>query len=149
VDRPLGDIDELRRLAAQLPQAELERNDLLDDAGRALGIDWPADYQALVRDHNGVEGDIGDWLLVLTPVEDLVERNTDPVMEFFPGLVIFGGDGGGEALAFDRETREVLLVPWIGDQGDWLILGATLTEAFQRMERGRVWEAPLRSSQTS
>ena len=96
----------------------------------------------VVSEHNGVEGDIGDWLLVLTPVEELVERNTDPVMEFFPGLVVIGGDGGGEALAIDRETHEVLLVPWIGGEEDWLVLGRSLTEAFQCMERGGVFDAP-------
>ncbi len=89
---------------------------------------------AVISEHNGVEGDVGEWVLVLTPVEELVELNTDPVMQFFPGLVMIGGDGGGEALAIDRTTNEILLVPWIWGR---LVLGATLTEAFQRMERGR------------
>lgn len=139
------DTAELTRLSRQLPRADLAHSDLLAEAGRSLGIDWPPEYVAVISEHNGVEGDIGEWLLVLTPVEELVERNTNPVMEFFPGLVMIGGDGGGEALAIDRATNEILLVPWIGGEEDWLVLGATLTEAFQRMERGEVFDAPHRT----
>jgi hypothetical protein len=138
------DTAELTRLSRQLPRADLARPELLGESGRAIGIDWPPEYVAVISAHNGVEGDIGEWFLVLTPAEDLIERNTDPVMEFFPGLVMIGGDGGGEALAIDRATHEILLVPWIGGDEDWLVLGATLIEAFQRMERGDVFDAPHR-----
>ena len=141
----MPDLAELERLARQLPRASPVSPELLVEAGRALNIEWPPEYVALISAHNGAEGDVGDWLLVLTPVEELIERNTDPLMEFFPGLVIVGGDGGGEALAIDRVSHEILLVPWIGGEEDWLVLGATLTEAMQRMEQGRVFEAPHRS----
>ncbi|MHB8961366.1 MAG: SMI1/KNR4 family protein [Candidatus Limnocylindrales bacterium] len=137
---------ELARLVALLPRAQPADPGTLAEAGRMLGIEWPAEYVSIVSEHNGVEGDIGDWLLVLTPVEELVEQNTNPVMEFFLDLVIIGGDGGGEALAIDRATHEILLVPWIGGEEDWLVLGRTLTEAFQRMERGEVFDAPHRPS---
>jgi hypothetical protein len=134
--------DHLTRLIAGLPRSPLSDSAVLDEAGRALGIQRPNDYIAVMRDHDGVEGDIGDWNLVLRRAADLVEANTDPVMEFFPDLVIVGGDGGGEALAIHRGTHEVLLVPWIGSEDDWLVLGRTFTEALQRMQDGSVFDAP-------
>lgn len=132
----------LRQLVASLPRSPLGDPAALTEAGRTLGIDWPDDYLAVMRDHDGVEGDIGEWNLVLRAADNLVEANTDPVMEFFPDLVIVGGDGGGEALAIHRHTREVLLVPWIGGQDHWLVLGQTFTEALQRMHDGTVFDAP-------
>jgi hypothetical protein len=67
-------------------------------------------------------------------------------MEFLPSLVIIGGYGGGENLALDRSTGEVLLVPMIGTEEDWLVLASNLVEAFQRMERAAVFEAPHREA---
>ena len=133
---------ELRELVSRLPASPIRDESVLLDAGRRLHIEWPADYVDVVTAHNGVEGDIGDWLLVLTAAEDLVEVNENEVMEFFPGLVMIGGDGGGEALALHRETGEVILAPWIAEQAAWLVLGSTFTEALNRMFRGEVFDAP-------
>jgi len=142
-----GEVDaELARLVRHLPRAALSDPHVLIDAGQALEIDWPDDYVAVISQHNGVEGDIGEWLLVLRRAEDLVDENRHAVMDFFPDLVVIGGDGAGEALAIDRRSLEILLVPWIGGTGDWLVLGANLTEAFQRMERGEVFQAPRRQN---
>ena len=138
--------DDITSLASNLPDSDPADPAVLRAAGEALGIVWPSDYVALVAAHDGVEGDVGTFGLVLTPVEDLVETNNNEVMEFFPGLVVIGGDGGGEALAIDPRSGEVLLVPWIGAEEDWLVLGATLTDAFRRMARGEVFAAPHRRS---
>ena len=124
------------------------RSRRLEHVGHRLQIEWPEDYLRLIADHNGVEGDIGEWLLVLFAVEDLLDDNDPDFMEFFPGLVMMGGDGGGECLALDRATGEALLVPMIGDENDWLVLGSNLTEAFQRMESGEVFAAPHRGTKS-
>jgi hypothetical protein len=58
-------------------------------------------------------------------------------------VVFFGGNGGGEGFAFDRETGDVLLVPWIGDRGDWIRLGSNLVEALQAFERDDVFDNPV------
>ena len=136
--------DDITGLASSLPHSDPADPAALREAGQVLGIEWPSDYVALVAAHNGAEGDIGTFGLVLTPVEELVEVNKHEVMQFFPGLVMIGGDGGGEALAIDRRSGEVLLVPWIGAQEDWLVLGPTLTDAFRRMAHGDTFTAPHR-----
>lgn len=135
---------DIRALARNLPRSDPANTSALDAAGRALEIEWPSDYVALVAEHNGVEGDVGPFGLVLTPVEDLIEVNAHEVMQFFPGLVVIGGDGADEALAIDPRSGEVLLVPWIGAEEDWLVLGPTLTDAFRRMALGEVFSAPHR-----
>ncbi len=132
----------LTELTAALPTTPLRDHAALAQAAEALDIKWPDDYLAVIEAHDGVEGDVGEWNLVLRAAAELVEANTDPVMEFFPDLVIIGGDGGGEALAIHRRTGEVLLVPWIGTQDDWLVLGRTFTEALERMQNGTVFDAP-------
>jgi len=133
---------ELTALVSRLPLSRLADPTLLDEAGSRMRIAWPGDYAAVITDHNGAEGEVGGWNLVLTRVEDLVDQNSNDVMTFLPDLVVIGGDGGGEALAIHRATGEVLLVPWIGTQDDWLVLGLTFTEALHRMERGEVFDAP-------
>jgi hypothetical protein len=143
---PTMDTSELDRLAASLPRKSLDNPALLVEVGERLGVEWPEDYVRLISQHNGVSGDIGDWYLVLSSVEDLPGDNDPAVMEFFPGLVMIGGDGGGEALLLDRATGEVILAPLVGGPEDGLVLGSNLVEALQRMERDEVFDAPHREA---
>ena len=138
------DRDELDRLTAALPRIPLDDPRELANAGRVLGIEWPSDYVEVITRHDGAEGDVGPFGLVLYRADELIERNRHEAMESFPGLVMIGGDGGLEALAIDRATGEVLLVPWVGGEEDWLVLGSTLTEALQRLERDEAFDAPNR-----
>lgn len=133
---------ELAGLVSRLPEVAPADRLVLNEAGLALGIHWPAEYVALMSSRNGGNGWIGAWFVQLWPADELAETNramqTDD--EFYPGLVLFGSDGGGEALAFDKETGDVLLVPFIGGLDDRIFLGHTMTEAFRRFERDDVFE---------
>ena len=75
---------ELARLTAALPRAPLDDLSALDAVAEELQIHWPADYVALISEHDGVEGEVGEWIVVLTAVADLVDEN-DGVAEFWPG----------------------------------------------------------------
>ncbi len=132
---------ELARLTAALPRAPLGDPSALDAVAEELQIHWPADYIALISEHDGVEGEVGEWIVVLTAVADLVDEN-DGVGEFWPGLVFFGSDGAEEHLAYDRQTLDVLLVRSDGGGDTWIILGSNLTEAFQHFERDDVFDNP-------
>jgi hypothetical protein len=63
--------------------------------------------------------------------------------EMRPGLVFFGSNLCGEYLAYDRTTRDVLLVPCIGDDDDAIFLGHTLAEAVRKLSRGEVFKDPI------
>lgn len=79
--------------------------------------EMPPEFLDFLRASNGGEGFLGDIYLVLWPAEDLVEMNgLYEVAKQAPGLFLFGSDGGGEALAFDRTQPglPVVRVPFVG-----------------------------------
>lgn len=105
------DIDGLDGIARRPPETRA-----FEDAGKALGIDWPDDYAAFMRTTDGGEGMVGDNYVAFWSASELVEYNRGYVAEYAPNLVIFGSDGGGEAFAFDRSTQppSIVMVPFIG-----------------------------------
>ena len=132
--------NELQRLTAAFPPSPLADPSLLEQTAEVLDFDWPADYRALLMDHNGVEGQVGTWYVVLTPVEDLIEDNAHN--DWSSHALIIGSDGAEEHFAFDRKTREVLLIRSDDDGSNWIILGTNLAEAFAHLERDDVFDDP-------
>jgi len=64
----------------------------------------PESYLALLRYSNGGEGPlaISPLYFQLDPITVTLQQITDDTFgEFFPGLLVFGSNGGGEAIAFD------------------------------------------------
>ncbi len=76
----------------------------------------PSDYKAYFRSGGLTEGFIDGppGYFVLWHPDEVDQNNTDlSVSELAPGFLGFGGDGGGEMLAFDSDGAVVLL-PMIG-----------------------------------
>ncbi|MFZ6689964.1 SMI1/KNR4 family protein [Undibacterium sp. SXout11W] len=78
----------------------------------------PAAYEKFLKDFGGFEGltydDAEPGYVVLWPLEELSANNADIQMEeLAPGYLAFGGDGGGEVLAFDS-VGAVFKLPMIG-----------------------------------
>jgi len=64
----------------------------------------PKAYLQLLADTNGGEGPlpVQPLWLVLYPAEEVAQIARDATFEeFFPGLFVIGGNGGGEAIAID------------------------------------------------
>lgn len=84
----------------------------------ALNLQLPEGYVQFLLGRNGGDGIIGtDFYAILWRVEELKSANDEyHAAEYLPGLLLFGSDGGGEALAFDMrsETNAVLSVPFVG-----------------------------------
>lgn len=98
----------------------------------ALGVRFPADYVEFMTNANGGEGDVRDaaWVRIW-PVEELVEFNDRySAEELYPGFVLFGTDGGGEAYAFDTRTEpaSIVMMPFIGGPEDAVVQGRNLLE---------------------
>jgi len=76
------------------------------------------DYLAFIRRHAGCDGPVGGrGYLTLWPLDEVISANEEAcTTEFAPGLLLFAGDGGGEAYAFDRQTPgwPVVTVPLVG-----------------------------------
>ena len=71
----------------------------------------PEDYFALLAFSNGGEGSlpIPPFNFVLYSAEEAVRIERESTFkDFFSGLFVFGGNGGGEAIAFDLRNAE----PW-------------------------------------
>ena len=82
-----------------------------------MGVSFPADYRDFLAVHDGGEGFVGENYLVLWSADQLDPYNRDyEFPEHAPALIGFGGNGGGEAFAFDTRTTPwpVVMVPFIG-----------------------------------
>jgi hypothetical protein len=64
----------------------------------------PAEYLALLRLHDGGEGELGaepGWFQLWPAAEVLAANRDYQLPEFLPGFFGFGSSGGGELLALD------------------------------------------------
>jgi hypothetical protein len=86
------------------------------------------------------EGFIGtDSYVIIWPIEKLAEMNKAYEVSInAPGLLLFGSDGGGEALAFDMRSSsyEVVSVPFVGmDRNTIQFIAPTFAEMLKSMAR--------------
>ena len=99
-----------------------------------LGVTFPADYVELMLLSNGIEGFLGNEdesaYIRIDSIEELMNDDEQGLAaEFWPGYVVFGSDGGGEALAFDAgHEMRIVMFPWVGGAEDAIGQAATLTE---------------------
>jgi hypothetical protein len=73
--------------------------------------DLPSEYLELLASSNGGEGTLSvrPYSFVLDSAEEAARNYQGKVFaEDFPGLFVFGGDGGGELFAFDMRASK----PW-------------------------------------
>jgi len=111
--------------------------DVLAKAEEGFGVELPAGYRAFMLAHDGGEGWVGDHYLVLWSVSELLAFNRDyDFGERAPSLIGFGGNGGGEAFAFDKRAglRSVVTVPLIGlSDHDAISVAVSLDDLLDRM----------------
>ena len=89
----------------------------IEAAEAALGTPIPRDLSEFLVSRGPGEGFVGaGGYLAITPPEDWPSKHT--ILEAsinWPGLLIFGSDGGGEFFAFDMDTLIYVEVDAIGD----------------------------------
>lgn len=88
-----------------------------------MGVTLPADYLRIVQTSDSVEEMLPNAYFVLWSLDEVVDinvRDTYGLQQTIPGLLLIGGDGGGELLAFDmrEEPAAVVLVNAIGSSWD-------------------------------
>ena len=75
----------------------------LQDAEAALAIHLPDDYKDFLRMSDGGEGFIDRNYVILWSVGETVEHQIESETgKYAPGLLLFGSNGGGEALEPER-----------------------------------------------
>jgi hypothetical protein len=76
--------------------------DVVQEVQSELGIVFPTDNVELMEWSNGGVGWIGQSYLYLLPIEELaLENESLGAAKYAPGVVFFGGDGGGMKYGFD------------------------------------------------
>jgi hypothetical protein len=96
-------------------QAEQAAGQLdLERLSQISPIDLPRSYLELLSKADGYEGGLSvvPLCLVLYPVREVIEiASSGAFQEFFADYFVVGGNGGGEAIAFDtREGHEGSIV---------------------------------------
>lgn len=98
------------------------------------GTALPQSYAEFLCQTNGGVGFLkSGQYAVLWRLEDLFKLNElYQTREYAPGLLLFGSNGGGEALAFDQRTpgQSVVRVPFIGLD---LTLAESLADDFRQL----------------
>jgi hypothetical protein len=119
-------------------------DDRLREIEAALGVELPADYRDFATTAGKVERDFGGSYLSMWGLDDIVELNRGYEMgEVFPGLVLIGSDGGGEAVGFDFRSSppSVVLVNFVSSGWHEAVLQAeTFTEFLAQREAGLAYK---------
>jgi hypothetical protein len=136
----VGVLELLEALDSRRPASPVD----LRAAATAFGISWPPWYEQLMGATDGGEGWIGESFVQIDSVADMISRNRQlEVDELAPGLVLFGGDGGGEAFAFDTRSTppSIVMVPLVGlGLAAAIPQGSDLGEFVGRLKGGRIFE---------
>jgi hypothetical protein len=97
----------------------------------------PYQYEQYMMAHGTLEGftSDGEMYVSLWELSDISVCNSDiQIQEYAPGFLAFGGDGGGEILAFDV-SGAVYKLPLIGmEPGVAIKLAGSFTELASRFE---------------
>ncbi len=110
-----------------------------------LGIAFPQDYIELIEWSNGGEDWIGESYLQLWPLEEVILNNESVgALTFAPGVVFFGGDGGGMIYGFDTHFDPPVIVEVdavsIGIEEDTRLHRMSFTEFLQLLHNRRYEE---------
>lgn len=118
----------------------------IDEIEATLGVALPADLRAVLEASGG--GTLlrpGITPLGIGPCSDLLSLNEDPFFtDHLPGMIVFGGDGGGSVYFYDPENRlgHGAWAVFVVRMGDLALdaarpVAADLTQAVEAVAAGR------------
>ena len=106
---------------------------------RISGEQLPDDYIAFLRTTNGGEGNIGSAHVRFWGIEELLPMTEQyKIKQYMPGVLAFGTDGGGEAIAFDTRQRiwSVIVVEFtVLTFEDSIQIGTSFSDFVSRLDR--------------
>jgi hypothetical protein len=139
------ELDELlSEVTMRPPIPSKEIDEFFAEFLREVGQVPHRDYIEFMRRHNGCDGAVGQKGYVrIWPLEEVVTGNEEAgTDEFAPRLLLFAGDGGGEAYAFDRQDPRwpIVAVPLVGlSRKEMKPVAATFTEFIRKLAADEVW----------
>lgn len=135
-------VSEIEQLLANVvmnaPYPPSDVNTLIAGFIREIGPIPHKDYLDFMRRHAGGAGPVGSKsYITLWPLEEIISAAEELETErYAPGLLFFGGDGGNEGFAFDRQQAgwPIVSVPLIGmSRKEMKFVAATFTEFIKRL----------------
>ncbi|TCP92050.1 SUKH superfamily protein [Cricetibacter osteomyelitidis] len=95
---------------------------MLNKLVSSLPFKLPTDYLDFLQKINGGEGFIDDEYIILWKAEELILFNNKyEVAEYTDDIFLIGSNGGGEAIAYDLKTMNIVFIPFIGMSRKYLI----------------------------
>jgi hypothetical protein len=135
------EIDQLLSQATMRPPCP---PDELTDFVKIVGPIPHQDYLGFMSRCNGCDGPIGnEGYVSLWSLDEVVASTEKLCDEFAPGLLLFGGDGGNGAFAFDRSdpTWPIVVVPLIGmSRKEMRVIDTTFSGFIRRLAEDDLWE---------
>jgi len=113
-----------------------------------MGVVFPQDYIELMERSNGGEDWIGESYLQLTPMEEIPLSNESiGATKYAPGVIFFGGDGGGMVYGFDTHFNPPAIVEvdavCIGNEDDTVRRHISFTDFLHLLHDRRYDEAGM------
>lgn len=98
--------------------------EIVKEIEETLKIKFPQDYVEYMVKNNGYTGMLNEQYYNIWKLEDIISMNNNyQVQEFFPNLIYFGSNGGGEAFAFDKSNNMCIVsIPFIETEEDKIII---------------------------
>ena len=120
------------------PPAELDK---ILDLEKVLGIKLPNDYIDFLLITNGYSGKLGQSNVHFIGIEKIEEYTLAYGGEFFPWIVFIGTDGGNEMYVIDKRNEKLQfgLLPYIGEDKDFMLLGDTFEEFIKHLYYNDFW----------
>jgi hypothetical protein len=125
-----------RDLLPRFPVAEAQAADI-DAICNYAGAALPDDYVHILQTHDDAEGWVGDDYVVFWPASEVVENNqTLDAKNLLGNILLFGGDGGGEAFGISLRDSSVVTVPLVGMSTELLrVVGPSISDWLAQMAR--------------
>lgn len=110
----------------------------IEQMEKTLEIKLPGDYKTFLMESNGFEGDIGESIVILEPVEKCIDFTQTTLAPFFPWAVFIGSNGSNETYVLDKRGTNVQfgMLPSVGGERDFIPLGNTFEAFLRKLRQG-------------
>ncbi|MDB5014851.1 MAG: hypothetical protein JWQ25_3053 [Daejeonella sp.] len=120
----------------------ISSNHTFKDIELKLGIELPQDFKNFLMLTNGFEGFVGETYCRFNKLEEILENTKNHCEDFFSWAIHIGSNGGSEMYVLDKRGKQLVygILPAIGDDGDFIILGESFEQFIKHLFDDDFWE---------
>jgi len=114
------------------------------DIENKAGFELPKDYKDFLLKYAGHETEMGQEYFRLWDREELITLNEEyNVLEYLPGTLGIGSNGGGELIAIEKlgdKDFRIVLTPFVDLDAEFHIeIGESFIDFLVRLDNGKEW----------